>query len=236
MIENKRCILIADDEVKIVRALKDFFKSNQFYVLEAYDGQQALDIYFEYNTQIDLILLDVMMPILDGFAVLKELRDRMSLTPIIMITARGEDYDQIHGFHCGADDYLAKPFSPSLLLARVEAVLKRVGKDSFSEIKEGGIVVNSMKRSAFVLESTNKSGRELDLTKREFDLLFYFMINISLTFSREQILNAVWGYDFDGDIRTIDTHVKQLRVKLGEKGEYIKTVHRVGYQFVIPSE
>lgn len=225
MIDNKRCILIADDEVKMVRALKDFFKANHFHVLEAFDGEQALAIYYEYSTQIDLILLDVMMPIYDGFTVLKELRNNHSLTPIIMITARGEEYDQLHGFQCGADDYMAKPFSPSLLLARIEAVLKRVGKGASSELNIGGILLNTTKRSVLC------EGQELDLTKREFDLLFYFMINLSLTFTREQILNNVWGYDFDGNIRTIDTHVKQLRVKLRDKGAYIKTVHRVGYQF-----
>lgn len=230
MIDNKRCILIVDDEAKMVRALKDLFKMKSFYVLEAFDGQQALDTYCEYNAQIDLILLDVMMPVLDGFAVLKELRDSSSLTPVIMLTARGEEYDQLKGFKCGADDYIAKPFSLSLLLARVEAVLKRVGKDSSSEISEGTIILNSTKRKAF------SENVELDLTKREFDLLFFFMINASITFSREQILNSVWGYEFEGDIRTIDTHIKQLRIKLLGNADYIKTIHRVGYRFEVQDE
>lgn len=227
MIENRRCILIVDDERKMVRALKDFFKANNFYVLEAYDGGEALEKYYEYGSGIDIILLDVMMPVQDGFSVLKELRDYACLVPVIMLTARGEEYDQLKGFHCGADDYIAKPFSPSLLLARVEAVLRRLGKSSCDEITAGVLTINLNNRNVFL----NK--KEMELTRREYDLLLYLVINKSITFSREQLLDNVWGFDFDGSIRTVDTHIKQLRVKLGEYSDYIKTIHCVGYQFEV---
>ncbi|MCC8073033.1 MAG: response regulator transcription factor [Clostridiales bacterium] len=227
MIDNKRCILIVDDEVKMVRALRDFFKANKFHVLEAYDGGEALDMYYEYNTKIDIMLLDVMMPVQDGFSVLKELRDQACLVPIIMLTAKGEEYDQLKGFHCGADDYISKPFSPSLLLARVEAVLRRFGKAATDEITAGALTINTGKRIVSV------DGNDLDLTRREYELLLYLVVNESMTFSREQLLDNVWGYDFDGSIRTVDTHIKQLRVKLAPHSDYIKTIHCVGYQFSV---
>ncbi len=227
MLDNKRCILIVDDEIKMVRALKDFFKANGFYVLEAYDGGEALDIYYEYNTKIDIMILDVMMPVQDGFSVLKELRDNVCLVPIVMLTARGEEYDQLKGFRCGADDYIQKPFSPSLLLARVNAVLRRFGKASSDEIIAGELTINTSKRTVCL------SKKEIELTRREYELLLYLVVNKSITFSREQLLNNVWGYDFEGSIRTVDTHIKQLRIKLGTCADYIKTIHCVGYQFEV---
>jgi DNA-binding response OmpR family regulator len=226
MFNDKRCVLIVDDDIKILRSLKDFLKGNNFYVLEATDGRMALDVFYKNNTKVDLILLDVMMPDTDGFAALKEIRE-YSLVPVIMLTARGEEYDQLNGFKQGADDYIPKPFSPSLLLARMEAVLKRVGKNEANELTSGGICVNILRRNVTV------DKLHIELTPKEFDLLYYFILNQGLTLSREQILNAVWGYEFDGDIRTVDTHVKQLRVKLAGYAHYIRTIYRVGYQFEV---
>lgn len=229
MNQDKRCLLIIDDEARIRRALKDFFSASGFSVLEAANGEEGLKVYYDNNTVIDLILLDVMMPQMDGFTMLKELRE-FSMTPVIMLTAKGEEYDQISGFVQGADDYIPKPFSPSLLLLRVEALLKRAGKDVDQDISVGPISLNQRKRSAAV------DGVEISLTRREFDLLTCFILNRDLTITREKLLDNVWGYNFDGDIRTVDTHVKQLRLKLGEYGSWIKTVYRVGYCFEVPKK
>ena len=227
MIDNKRCILIADDEPKMVRALRDFFRANGFCVLEAKNGIEAFDVFCAHTNEIDIILLDVMMPEQDGLTTLKEIRGASSLIPVILLTAKGEEYDQLSGFSSGADDYITKPFSPSLLMARVEAVLRRFGKDAQKDIVAGELTVNAMTRTVYL------SGKELDLTRREYDLLYYLIVNRSLTFSREQLLNNVWGYDFEGGYRTVDTHIRQLRNKLGECADYIKTVHCVGYQFEV---
>lgn len=226
MFNDKRCVLIVDDDIKILRALKDFLNSDNFYVLEATDGRMALDVFYENNTKIDMILLDVMMPSIDGFEVLKEIRESSSV-PVIMLTAKGEEYDQLNGFNKGADDYIPKPFSPSLLLARMEAVFKRIGKSESNDLTAGGISINILKRNVTVDEIP------ITLTPKEFDLLYYFLSNQDLTVSREQILNSVWGYEFEGDLRTVDTHVKQLRTKLGDYARYIKTIHRVGYKFEV---
>ena len=227
MIDNKRCILIADDEPKMVRALRDFFRANGFCVLEAKNGIEAFEVFCAHTNEIDIILLDVMMPEQDGLMTLKEIRGASSLIPVILLTAKGEEYDQLSGFSSGADDYITKPFSPSLLMARVEAVLRRFGKDTQKDIVAGELTVNAMTRTVYL------SGKELDLTRREYDLLYYLIVNRSLTFSREQLLNNVWGYDFEGGYRTVDTHIRQLRNKLGECADYIKTVHCVGYQFEV---
>lgn len=226
---DKRCLLIVDDETRIRRALKDFFGASGFCVLEAADGEEGLQVFCDNNTAVDLILLDVMMPKMDGFTMLKELRE-FSMVPVIMLTAKGEEYDQISGFVQGADDYVSKPFSPSLLLLRVEAMLKRVGKDVDQDIVIGPIHLSRHKRSATL------KGETLNLTRREFDLLTCFALNRDLTVTREQLLDNVWGYNFDGDMRTIDTHVKQLRIKLGEYGSWIKTIYRVGYCFEVPKD
>lgn len=226
MVQETRCLLVVDDEARIRRALKDFFISSGFSVLEAADGEEALALFYEHNTQIDLILLDVMMPKLDGFSMLRELR-KSSLVPVIMLTAKGEEYDQIAGFVQGAYDYVGKPFSPSLLLLRVEALLKRIGKDQAQGLDIGALHLNLLKRAAFLREEP------LNLTRREFDLLTHFIMNRNITITREQLLNSVWGYDFDGDARTVDTHVKQLRTKLKECGAWIKTIYRVGYCFEV---
>lgn len=227
---NKRCILIADDEPKMVRALRDFFRANGFCVQEAKDGLEAMDVFCENSANIDVILLDVMMPRQDGLTTLREMRDASSLTPVILLTAKGEEYDQLSGFYCGADDYITKPFSPSLLMARVEAVLRRFGKDSQNDITAGVLSVSALNRTVFL------SGKELELTRREYDLLYYLIVNRSLTFSREQLLNSVWSYDFEGGLRTVDTHIRQLRSKLGKYTDYIKTVHCIGYQFEVSDE
>ncbi len=218
---------MADDEVKMVRALRDFLSAHGFYVYEAYDGERALELYYEHSTKIDLLLLDVMMPKVDGFEVLNELRQNHILTPVIMVTARGEDYDQLRGFESGADDYVTKPFSPTLLMARIESVLRRVGKSVDSELYLGNMKIDNARRSVHL------SGREIELTKREFDLLFFFASNENRILTREQLLNGVWGYNFEGDIRTVDTHVKQLRIKLGEDSSSIKTVYGVGYKLEV---
>lgn len=224
MLENKRCILIADDEKRMVRAIKDYLKAQDFYILEAYDGEETLSVYYKYNQNIDLILLDVMMPIYNGMEVLEKLRADGAKTPVIMLTARGEEYDQVEAFNKGADDYITKPFSPTLLLLRIEAMLKRLGKGVYEEISCGEITINATLRNVYF------SGVSVELTKREFDLILFLVSNKNMIFTREQLLNSVWGYGFEGDSRTVDTHIKQLRIKLGENASMIKTVHRVGYK------
>lgn len=224
---NQRLILIADDEQRIVRVLKDYLTAVGYGVLCAYDGQEALDVFYENSTQIDLILLDVMMPKKDGIEVLKELRET-SLVPVMFLTAKGEEYDQIRGFRSGADDYIIKPFSQSVLHLRIEALLQRLGKGGNPVLSAGDIEVNQNSRTVRV------AGKNVDVTRREFDLLAYFLLNPKAILSRDQILNAVWGYDFEGDLRTVDTHVKQLRSKLGESfAHHLKTVFRMGYRFEV---
>lgn len=224
MYKDKRCILIVEDETKILRALKDFFTIKDFFVLGAEDGEEALDTFYENSKNIDIILLDVMMPKRDGFEVLAEIR-KTSTVPIIMLTAKGEEYDQMTGFKSGADDYIPKPFSSALLLMRVEAVLRRSGKDHTSDLIAGNLRIDRVKRQVTL------HGTELDLTPKEYDLLEYFMINKNLPLTRDQILDAVWGYHFEGDSRTVDTHIKQLRSKLADYDGTIKTIYKVGYQF-----
>jgi DNA-binding response OmpR family regulator len=224
MLDGKPCILIVDDEAKITRALKDFFNARGYRTFEAFNGGEALDVFYEHSTKIDLLLLDVMMPVADGFSVLKEIR-RDSNVPAVMLTARTEEYDQIAGFRHGADDYVAKPFSTSLLLARVEAVLKRAGKGQAGEIEIGELRVSPSRRVVSLGE------KRVELTPKEFDLLHCLVANRNRALTREQILNEVWGYAFEGDVRTVDTHIKQLRGKLETYGECIKTVHRIGYGF-----
>jgi len=227
MKNNKRCMLIADDEPKMVKALKDYFKANGFIVLEAYNGGEALDVYYDNAMDIDILLIDIMMPVKDGMAVLKEIRENSSFVPVILISAKGEVYDQLSGFSTGADDYVTKPFSPALLLARVEAVLKRYGKTSQPDIMLGDLAINTVNHTV-ILE-----GEILGLTRREYDLLYFFVTNRSMVFSREQLLYNVWGYDFDGGNRTVDTHIRQLRTKLGKYADCIRTIHCVGYQFEV---
>ncbi len=227
MYNQKRCILIVDDEEKIVRGLKDFFNAKGFYIMTAYNGEEALNIYYENNIIIDIILLDVMMPILDGFEVLKTLRENSLDVPVIFLTAKDQEYDQLQGFDLGTDDYIAKPFSLALLLARIESVLNRAGKNSKNELVLGDIKLNINSKMLSVYDEN------ISLTAKEYELLYYLIINKEIILSREKILTAVWGYDYDGDIRTVDTHIKQLRTKLCEKSSYIKTIHRMGYMFEV---
>lgn len=226
MKENKNFILIVDDEMRIRRMLSDFLKSHDYEIVEAKDGREAIDVFYSNDNKIDIILLDVMMPKINGFKVLSEIRQNF-LTPVIMLTARGEEYDEITGFKLGADDYIIKPFSPTVLLARIEAVLKRSGKDRKKRLKAGVITIYSLKKEVLC------GDRPVKLTLKEYELLLYLIHNQEIVLTREQILNYVWGYDYSGDLRTVDTHIKQLRGKLKRDCQYIETVHGVGYKFEV---
>ena len=221
---EKRKVLVVDDESRMRKLVKDFLQRENFEVLEAGDGSEALDVFFE-NNDIALIILDVMMPKMDGWQVCREVRS-YSKVPIIMLTARSDEKDELQGFELGVDEYISKPFSPKILVARVEAILRRTQKgDAESEVLEvGGILLD---KAAHMVEIDGKS---IDLSYKEFELLAYFMENRGIALSREKILNNVWNYDYFGDARTIDTHVKKLRSKLGEKGDMIKTIWGMGYK------
>lgn len=217
-------ILVVDDEQRMRRLLSDFLKKQNYEVLEAADGEQAVDLFYEQK-EIALILLDVMMPKMDGWEVCKEIR-RHSKVPIIMLTAKGDERDELLGFELGVDEYISKPFSLKILLARVEAILRRTNRLGADEILEaGGIRIN---QSA---HQTEVDGVPVELSFKEFELLTYFLKNQGIALSREKILNNVWNYDYFGDARTIDTHVKKLRSKLGERGQLIKTIWGMGYKF-----
>ena len=216
-------ILVADDESRMRKLVKDFLIKINFEVLEAEDGSQALDLFYA-TKDIALIILDVMMPKMDGFEVCREIR-QTSQVPIIMLTAKGDERDELQGFQIGVDEYITKPFSPKILVARVEAVLRRTNQAEETELLEyGGIVVDKTAHSVTI------DGKPVDLSFKEFELLTYFMENKGIALSREKILNHVWNYDYFGDARTIDTHVKKLRSKLGDKGDLIKTIWGVGYK------
>lgn len=216
-------ILVADDESRMRKLVKDFLLKSNFEVLEAEDGSQALDLFYA-TKDIALIILDVMMPRMDGFEVCREIR-QTSQVPIIMLTAKGDERDELQGFQLGVDEYITKPFSPKILVARVEAVLRRTNQLEESQVLEyGGLVVDKTAHSVTI------DGKPVDLSFKEFELLTYFMENKGIALSREKILNHVWNYDYFGDARTIDTHVKKLRSKLGDKGDLIKTIWGVGYK------
>ena len=216
-------ILVADDESRMRKLVKDFLIKSNFEVLEAEDGSQALDLFYA-TKDIALIILDVMMPKMDGFEVCREIR-QTSQVPIIMLTAKGDERDELQGFQLGVDEYITKPFSPKILVARVEAVLRRTNQAEETELLEyGGIVVDKTAHSVTI------DGKPVDLSFKEFELLTYFMENKGIALSREKILNHVWNYDYFGDARTIDTHVKKLRSKLGDKGDLITTIWGVGYK------
>ncbi len=218
-------ILVVDDEARMRKLVKDFLTIKGFQVLEAEDGEQALDVFFNQK-DIALILLDVMMPRMDGWEVLKTIR-KHSEVPIIMLTARGEERDELQGFELGVDEYISKPFSPKILVARVEAILRRSSALTGDVLNVGGISINKAAHEVTV------DGKPVDLSYKEFELLTYFAENQGIALSREKILNNVWNYDYFGDARTIDTHVKKLRSKLGEKGDYIKTIWGMGYKFEV---
>ena len=218
-------VLVVDDEARMRKLVKDFLSVKGFTVLEAGDGEEAVDIFFEQK-DIALILLDVMMPKMDGWEVVKTIR-KYSQVPIIMLTARGEERDELQGFNLGVDEYISKPFSPKILVARVEAILRRTNAASADVTEVGGIVVDKVAHQVTI------DGKPVDLSYKEFELLSYFIDNQGIALSREKILNNVWNYDYFGDARTIDTHVKKLRSKLGDKGEYIKTIWGIGYKFEV---
>lgn len=219
-------ILVVDDEARMRKLVGDFLKKSGYQVLEAADGSAALDIFFEQN-DIALLILDVMMPKMDGWQVCKEIR-QYSKVPIIMLTAKSEEADELLGFELGVDEYITKPFSPKILVARVEAILRRTALgDSEAILSAGGICIDQSAHSVTI------DGTPIDLSYKEFELLTYFMENRGIALSREKILNHVWNYDYYGDARTIDTHVKKLRSKMGEKGDLIKTIWGMGYKLEV---
>ena len=219
-------ILVVDDESRMRKLVKDFLTKKNFQVLEAGDGEEAMVIFYK-EKDIALLILDVMMPKMDGWEVCREIR-KNSKVPIIMLTARGDERDELLGFDLGVDEYISKPFSPKILVARVEAILRRTGQTGAEDVlSAGGIVIDKAAHLATV------DDKPMDLSFKEFELLTYFLENQGIALSREKILNSVWNYDYFGDARTIDTHVKKLRSKMGDKGEYIKTVWGMGYKFEV---
>ncbi len=223
---DKYKILVVDDESRMRKLVRDFLVKQNFDVIEAADGSEALDIFYEVKN-ISLIILDVMMPKIDGWQVCREIRESSKI-PIIMLTAKGDERDELQGFELGVDEYISKPFSPKILVARVEAILRRSNLLTEDDVIEsGGIVMNKAAHLVTI------DGEAIDLSFKEFELLNYFLENEGLALSREKILNHVWNYDYFGDARTIDTHVKKLRSKMGSKGDYIKTIWGMGYKFEV---
>ncbi len=223
---NDITVLVVDDESRMRKLIKDFLMQKGYNILEAGDGEEALKIFREYQNKISIILLDVMMPKLDGWSVLRQIR-QTSKVPIIMLTARGEEQDELFGFELGVDEYISKPFSPKILVARVEAILKRVKGDE-KEVKDyGGLVIDAEGRTVTV------DGKTIEMSLREYELLKYLVDNENIALSRDKILNNVWNYDYYGDSRTIDSHIKKIRHKLGKKGKYIQTMRGVGYKFEV---
>lgn len=216
-------VLIADDESRMRKLVKDFLNKNGIQVVEAENGEQACDIFYSQK-DISLIILDVMMPKMDGWQVCREIRSNSNV-PIIMLTARGDEKDELLGFELGVDEYISKPFSPKILVARIDAILRRAGGMGDETIEIGGIKMDKQAHEVYV------DGKLIDLSLKEFELLEYFIANKGVALSRDKILNNVWNYDYFGDARTIDTHVKKLRSKMGEKGDLIKTVWGMGYKF-----
>ena len=223
---NDVTVLIVDDESRMRKLIKDFLMQKNYKILEAGDGEEALKVFEENQNKISVILLDVMMPKLDGWSVLRQIR-QTSKVPIIMLTARGEEQDELFGFELGVDEYISKPFSPKILVARVEALLKRT-KPEEKEIEDyGGITINSKGRTVTV------DGKQVEMSLREYELLKYLVDNKGIALSRDKILNNVWNYDYYGDSRPIDSHIKKIRHKLGKKGKYIQTIRGIGYKFEI---
>ena len=223
---DKLRILVVDDESRMRKLVRDFLEKSNYEVIEAEDGSQAVEFFFAEDN-ISLVILDVMMPKMDGWQVCREIR-AYSKVPIIMLTAKADERDELQGFQLGVDEYISKPFSPKILVARVEAILRRTNQISTTEMVEaGGIVINKAAHNVTI------DGKLIDLSYKEFELLSYFVENQGLALSREKILNNVWNYDYFGDARTIDTHVKKLRSKMGEKGDLIKTIWGMGYKFEV---
>lgn len=223
---DKLKILVVDDESRMRKLVKDFLVKRNFEVLEAENGADAIDVFFS-KKDIALVILDVMMPKMDGWQVCREIR-QYSKVPIIMLTARSDERDELLGFELGVDEYISKPFSPKILVARVEAILRRTNTLAAEEILKAGVIeVNKAAHQVLV------DGKSVELSYKEFELLSYFMENQGIALSREKILNSVWNYDYFGDARTIDTHVKKLRSKLGKNADYIKTIWGMGYKFEV---
>ncbi|HIZ76446.1 MAG TPA: response regulator transcription factor [Firmicutes bacterium] len=219
-------ILIAEDEERMRRLVKDFLVKEGYNVLEAADGQEAMDILETKMGQLSLVILDVMMPHYDGWSLLRHIRKKDTNLPVIMLTARSEDSDEVFGLELGASDYITKPFSPIVLMARIKLLLRQKPEATTSNVKDfQGLVIDEVARIV-----TN-NGERLDLSPKEYELLVYLAVNRKVALSREQILNALWGYDYFGDLRTVDTHIKKLRAKLGDKGDLIETVRGYGYRF-----
>ena len=222
-------ILVVDDESRMRKLIRDFLVQKNYNILEAEDGEAALKVYEENKNKISLILLDVMMPKLDGWSVLRQIRQKDKKLPIVMLTARAEEQDELFGFELGVDEYITKPFSPKILVARVEAILKRAQPET-KELKDyDGIVIDNEGRTVKV------DGKQIELSFREYELLKYLLDNENIALSRDKILNTVWNYDYYGDSRTIDSHIKKIRHKLGKKGKYIETIRGVGYKFEVKS-
>ncbi len=223
---DKVKVLVVDDESRMRKLVHDFLSKSNYEVIEAADGEEAIDIFYE-NKDISLIILDVMMPKIDGWETCRTIR-KSSNVPIIMLTAKGEEKDELQGFKCGADEYISKPFSPKILTARVDALVRRAYNfDNADNVDIGGIIID---KAAHIVKI---DGVAIELSFKEFELLTYFVENRGLALSREKILNNVWNYDYFGDARTIDTHVKKLRKKMGTKGDYIKTIWGMGYKFEV---
>ena len=224
---NNITILVVDDESRMRKLIKDFFKQKNYNIIEAEDGEVALKAYNANKEKISLILLDVMMPKLDGWSVLRQIRQDNKNVPVVMLTARSEEQDELFGFELGVDEYITKPFSPKILVARVEAILKRTIKEE-KELKDyDGIVIDDEGRTVSV------DGKIVEFSFREYELLKYLLENENIALSRDKILNTVWNYDYYGDLRTIDSHIKKIRHKLGKKGKYIQTIRGIGYKFEI---
>ena len=219
-------VLMVDDEYRMRKLVKDFLVKENFKVLEAEDGEVALKIFEENKGKIDLVLLDVMMPKLDGWSVLRQIRQE-SKVPVIMLTARGEEQDELFGFELGVDEYISKPFSPKVLIARVKAIINRTTEKQKEKKDYDGIEIDVDGRTVSV------DGKSIELSLREYELLKYLLDNENIALSRDKILNNVWNYDYYGDSRTIDSHIKKIRHKLGKKGKYIKTIRGVGYKFEV---
>ncbi|MGI6500427.1 MAG: response regulator transcription factor [Anaerostipes sp.] len=222
---NEFKVLVVDDESRMRKLIKDFLNKSGYQVLEAADGEEAVDTFFS-TKGIDLLVLDVMMPRMDGWEVVKEIR-KVSEVPIIMLTAKDQEQDELQGFDLGVDEYISKPFSPKILVARIEAILRRTSQMDGELVNKGGIQLDIGAHQVTI------DGVPVDLSFKEFELLQYFMSNEGRALTRENILNQVWNYDYFGDARTIDTHVKKLRNKMGEKGAYIRTIWGMGYKFEV---
>ena len=223
---NNITVLIVDDEQRMRKLIKDFLLTKDYNILEAEDGEKAVKVFEENKDKINLILLDVMMPKLDGWSVLRKIRQESNV-PVIMLTARGEEQDELFGFELGVDEYISKPFSPKILLARIEAILKRTEGEKEKLKDYDGIEINEEGRTVKV------DGKQIELSLREYELLKYLLDNENIALSRDKILNNVWNYDYYGDSRTIDSHIKKIRHKLGKKGKYIETIRGVGYKFEV---